>query len=76
MNKSKLQKIGCKLKPVVSKFRAHLSARLNDITEKQIPAKLKPIAVKGIIRPFELGEIYVFYYLIDAGELSYSNDMH
>ena len=33
-------------------------------------------AVKGIIRPFELEEIYIFYYLIDVGEFSYSNDMH
>ena len=31
---------------------------------------------KGIIRPFELKEIYISYYLIDAGEFSYSNDMH
>ena len=31
--------------------------------------------LKGIIRPFELKEIYVFYYLIDAGEFSYCNDM-
>ena len=34
------------------------------------------VVFKGIIRPFELEEIYVFYYLIDAGEFSYSNDMH
>ena len=33
-------------------------------------------SIKGIIRPFELKEIYVFYYLIDAAELSDSNDMH
>ena len=33
-------------------------------------------SVKGIIRHFELKEIYFFYYLIDAGEFSYSNDMH
>ena len=35
-----------------------------------------PGSLKGIIRPFELEEIYLFYYLIDAGEFSYSNDMH
>ena len=32
--------------------------------------------VKGIIRTFELEEIYLFYYLIDAGEFSYSNDTY
>ena len=32
--------------------------------------------LKGIMRPFEFEEIYLFYYLIDAGEFSYSNDMH
>ena len=32
--------------------------------------------LKGIIRPFELKEIYLFYYFIDAGEFSYANDMH
>ena len=31
--------------------------------------------VKGITRPFELKEIYPFY-MIDAGEFSYSIDMH
>ena len=31
------------LKPIEPKFRPDLSARLRDIAEKQIPAKLKPI---------------------------------
>ena len=31
------------LKPLALKFRLDLSARLKDITEKQVPAKLKPI---------------------------------
>ena len=38
--------------------------------------KCKQFEVKGIIRPFDLKEIYLFYYLIDAGEFSYSDDMH
>ena len=33
------------LKPLVSKFRPDLLARLIDIAEKQVPANLKPIAV-------------------------------
>ena len=32
--------------------------------------------IKGIKRPFKLKEIDLFYYLIDPGEFSYSNDMH
>ena len=32
--------------------------------------------LKGIIKPFKLKEIDFFYYLIDAGEFSYSNDIH
>ena len=32
--------------------------------------------LKGIIRPSEFKGIYLFYYLIDAAEFSYSNDMH
>ena len=31
------------LKPLVPKRCLHLSARLKDIAEKQVPAKLKPI---------------------------------
>ena len=31
---------------------------------------------KGIIRAFKLKEIDLFYYFIDAGEFSYSNDIH
>ena len=31
---------------------------------------------KRIIRPFQLKEIYLFYYLLDAGEFPYSNDTH
>ena len=34
-----------------------------------------PEHIKGIIRPFKLKEIDVFYNSIDA-EFSYSNDMH
>ena len=34
------------LKPLVPKFRLHLSVRSKDIAEKQVPAKLKPIVVK------------------------------
>ena len=32
------------LKPLVPKFRPDLSVHLKDIAEKQVPAKLKPIA--------------------------------
>ena len=38
------EKLGHMLKPLVPKFRLDLCARLKDIAEKQIPAKLKPIA--------------------------------
>ena len=31
------------LKPLVHKFHSDLSFRLKDITEKQVPAKMKPI---------------------------------
>ena len=31
------------LKPLVAKFRPDLSVRLQDVAEKQVPAKLKPI---------------------------------
>ena len=37
------EKLGRMLKPIVPKFRPDLSVRLRDITEKQVPAKLKPI---------------------------------
>ena len=37
------------LKPVVPNFRSHLFAYLNDIAEKQVPAKLKPMVVHQII---------------------------
>ena len=33
------------MKPLVPKFRSDLFPRLNDIAEKQVPAKLKPIVV-------------------------------
>ena len=36
------------LKPLVSKFRFDLSARLRGIAEKQVPAKLKPTV--GLLR--------------------------
>ena len=32
--------------------------------------------IEGIIRPFESKEIFPLYYLIDAGEFPYCNDMH
>ena len=34
------------------------------------------ICFKGIISVFHLKSIDFFYYLIDAGEFSYSKDMH
>ena len=39
------------LKPLVPKFRPDPSARLKDIAEKQVPAKLKPIveAIRYVI---------------------------
>ena len=37
------EKIGHMLKPLVPKIRPDLSARLKDIAEKQVPAKLNPI---------------------------------
>ena len=37
------EKFGHILKPLVPKFRSDLSVDLKDITEKQVPAKLKQI---------------------------------
>ena len=37
------EKLGHMLKPLIPKFCSDLSVRLRDITEKQVPAKLKPI---------------------------------
>ena len=37
------EKLGQMLKPLVPKFGPDLSARLKDIVEKQVPARLKPI---------------------------------
>ena len=37
------------LKPLVPKSRPDLSARLKDIDEKQVPAKLKPMAVTCLL---------------------------
>ena len=37
------EKLSHMLKPLKSKFRPDLSARLKDIAVKQVPAKLKPI---------------------------------
>ena len=42
------EKIGHLLKPIVLKFRHDLFARLRDIAEKQIPAKLKPIVASPL----------------------------
>ena len=39
------EKLGHMLKPLMPKFRPDLFIRLKDIGEKQVPAKLKPIAV-------------------------------
>ena len=33
------------------------------------------VRIESIIRPFKLKEFYLFYYLIDAGELSFSKDI-
>ena len=38
-----MKKLGHMLKPLLPKFRSHLSFHLQNITEKQVPAKLKPI---------------------------------
>ena len=35
------------LRPLVPKFRPDLSVRLKDITENQVPAKLKPMVSSG-----------------------------
>ena len=40
------EKLGHIPKLLVPKFRSDLFARLRDITEKQVPANLKPIVVK------------------------------
>ena len=40
-----MEKIGNMLKRLLPNFRPDLSGRLKDITEKQVPAKLKPIVV-------------------------------
>ena len=40
------EKLGHILKPLVPKFRPDLSARLKDIAEKRVPAKLKPIVCR------------------------------
>ena len=45
-------------------------------TVSALMVRIASDTLKGIIRSFELKEIYLFYYLIDAGEFSYSNDMH
>ena len=41
------EKLGHMLKPLMSKFRHDLSARLKDIAEKQVSAKPKPIGESG-----------------------------
>ena len=38
-----MKKLGHMLKPLVPQFLHDLFARLKDIVEKQVPAKLKPI---------------------------------
>ena len=45
------------LKPPVSKFRPDLSARLIDITEKQIPTKPKPIEALSHVTPLRHGGV-------------------
>ena len=44
------EKLGHMLKALVLKFRPDLSARLKDVAEKQVPAKLKTIVVDVSIR--------------------------
>ena len=39
------------LKPLVSKFSPDLSSRSKDITENQVPAKLKPIVIETPFTP-------------------------
>ena len=53
-------------------------AKMGTFSAKRAPSLAEGASylLKWIIRPFELKEIYLFYYLIDAGEFSYSNDMH
>ena len=41
-------------KPIVSKFRPDLSARLKDIAKKQVPAKLKPIVANGSLTKHQI----------------------
>ena len=41
------QKLGCMLRPLVPKIRPDLYARLKNIAEKQVPAKLKRIVGGG-----------------------------
>ena len=43
------------LKPAVPKFRPDLSARLTDIAEKRVPAKLKPIVAPSHVTPLRYG---------------------
>ena len=45
-----MKKIGNMLKHLVPKFRPDLSPRLKTTTEKQVPAKLKPIVAQGSVR--------------------------
>ena len=44
-------------KPLVPKFRPDLLARLKDITEKRVPAKLKPIVGKVLGASAFAGEV-------------------
>ena len=42
------------LKPLVPRFRSDLPGRIEDIAEKQVPAKLKPIVVSGLRKTLDL----------------------
>ena len=56
--KSILRKIGSHAKTPMSKFRSDLSVRLRDIAEKQVPARLKPIAVDSWTSPIAYSRSY------------------
>ena len=57
--------------------RAGICGSLNAFTESFNMSRYKfSVSIKGIVTLFELKEIDLFYYLIDAGEFSYHNDRH
>ena len=52
-----MEKIGHMLKPHVPKFRPDLFTRLKDIAEKQVPATLKLIVGKCLLKLWGIGQI-------------------